>query len=129
VTAIDMCGQAISEDVFVDVIPVDAQFNAENTSGYTYDFNFIDMPPCVNCNYEWLFPNGEVINTPNVNYTFDGFGETTIYFNVTNSIGCTASNSYTITFPPMMFIPNSFTPNNDGLNDVFMVEASSVLTF
>jgi gliding motility-associated-like protein len=129
VTAIDMCGQAISEDVFVDVIPVDAQFTADNTTGYTYDFTFIDTPPCSNCNYEWVFPNGETLNTANITYTFDGFGETTVYFNVTNSIGCTASNSYTVTFPPMIFIPNTFTPNNDGLNDMFMVEASSVMTF
>jgi gliding motility-associated-like protein len=129
VTASDLCGQFISEDIFVDVIPVDAQFTAENLSGYTYDFNYIDTPPCINCTYEWLFPAGEIITNPAVNYTFDGFGETTIYLNVTNSIGCTASNSYTITFPPLLYIPNSFTPNNDGLNDAFMIEASSVMDF
>ncbi|MFM2227593.1 MAG: hypothetical protein RL664_936 [Bacteroidota bacterium] len=129
VTATDLCGLWISEDVFVDVIPVDAQFTADNVSGYTYNFDFIDTPPCLNCNYEWVFPGGQVVTTPSVNYTFDGFGETTIYLNVTNHIGCTASNSYTISFPPMTFIPNSFTPNNDGLNDVFMIEASSVLSF
>jgi gliding motility-associated-like protein len=129
VTASDLCGQFISEDIFVDVIPVDAQFTAENLSGYTYEFNYIDTPPCINCTYEWLFPAGEIITNPAVNYTFDGFGETTIYLNVTNSIGCTASNSYTITFPPLLYIPNSFTPNNDGLNDAFMIEASSVMDF
>ena len=129
VTASDMCGQFISEDIFVDVIPVDAQFTADNSSGYTYDFVNIDAPPCINCSYEWIFPSGEVLTSPSVNYTFDGFGESTVYFNVTNSIGCTASNSFTITFPPLMYMPNTFTPNNDGLNDVFMVEASSVMTF
>jgi gliding motility-associated-like protein len=29
----------------------------------------------------------------------------------------------------LLYIPNSFTPNNDGLNDAFMIEASSVMDF
>lgn len=56
---------------------------------------------------------------------------------VTDADGCTFSSSYTLGYdyasigddcPCMMYVPTAFTPNNDGHNDAFAVEASCPLT-
>lgn len=49
----------------------------------------------------------------------------TFYVTATNQWGCFDVDSVTITVvkcdPSMVFVPNTFTPNNDGLNDVLYV--------
>lgn len=65
--------------------------------------------------YEWS--NGET--SPEV--TFDQSGNYTV--KITSPFGCISNFSFEIGYfcEPVVFVPNSFTPNNDGVNDVFMV--------
>ena len=48
---------------------------------------------------------------------------TTFLLSATNSTGCPAVDSVTITVNPKkpLFVPNIFTPNDDGINDYFYV--------
>jgi gliding motility-associated-like protein len=65
--------------------------------------------------YEWS--NGEV--SPSV--TLDQSGTYTV--KITSPFGCISNYNFEIGYfcEPVLFVPNSFTPNNDGVNDVFMV--------
>jgi gliding motility-associated-like protein len=57
---------------------------------------------------------------------------TTIYtITETDSEGCMASASVEVTvdYPYNIFIPNAFSPNGDGQNDILLVKGSNVATF
>jgi len=48
----------------------------------------------------------------------------TYYATVANEFGCTAKDSVVIKVTPTLYIPNSFSPNGDGINDIFKPEYS-----
>ncbi len=54
---------------------------------------------------------------PVLNSTIDN----TYWVTVTNKYGCVMNDSFTVKYykGPDIYVPNAFTPNNDGINDVF----------
>ncbi|MCF8339816.1 MAG: PKD domain-containing protein, partial [Chitinophagaceae bacterium] len=55
----------------------------------------------------------------------------TYYVKATNYFGCSATDSIHIESfctDAQVYIPNAFTPDNDGLNDIFMVRATGIQT-
>ncbi len=89
----------------------------------TYLFEANSSPNVTGWN--WDFGDGTNATTENATHEYGAFGSYTVTLTVTTDDGCTA----TFTLSPLVevfevpdiFIPNSFTPNEDGNNDVLYV--------
>ncbi len=69
--------------------------------------------------------------TSNFSYTYTEPGLYNVNLWVTNAAGCVDSTVVTIEVKPTsgIYVPNAFTPNSDGLNELFKVESYGILEF
>lgn len=70
----------------------------------------------------WNFDDGNFSNLENPLHTFVEAGFYNITMVVTDELGCSDTASYLIAYDPdfVLYIPNSFTPDGDGLNQLFL---------
>ena len=84
-----------------------------STDAPNYYWEGVQFLSCINC----LTPQ---ITTP----------ENTYYvLHVSDSLGCTASDSVQINMEGILYVPNTFTPNDDGINDVFEIKGENINEF
>ncbi|WP_306641304.1 PKD domain-containing protein [Sanyastnella coralliicola] len=72
---------------------------------------------------EWNYTtsDGGFYTSPDFEHTFPGAGEYDLTLVTTNWFGCTDSLTVTITVDPtlIVYVPNAFTPDSDGINEIF----------
>lgn len=74
-------------------------------------------------NYSYQVIGGQVLNQDGESLLVDWFGNGQIIVTATNSLGCSTQSNLLMQLVPcdqtLLWVPNSFTPNGDGINDRF----------
>ena len=84
-------------------------------------FSMTDLSTANVVSWSWSFGDGGRSEEQNPVYTYSDTGSYVMELLVETQFGCTDTISYTVKVEPnfTFYIPNSFTPNADGVNEYF----------
>lgn len=91
----------------------EVQLWATSTTDGPYIWSPAEFLSCVVCD--------DPIAMPNQNYGY--------MVSYTDANGCTASDSVYIFYEPIIYVPNTFTPNLDGINTLFLALGGNIRSF
>ncbi len=134
ITVTDNCNSTpVSDSVLVNVNPspeADLTYRPLEPSTLAPDVVFHDLSlnPIT---WQWSFGDGDSSNVPNPAHTYAQPGDYYVTLLVSNIYGCLDSIVYRVIVKEdiSVFIPNSFTPNNDGRNEFFTPMGTSLEDF
>lgn len=129
VIATDICGKTGIGSVDIDVQRLQVSFVSEEIETNLYQFTTTTNLDCTDCLYEWDFGDGSSAQERDPLHEFDGRFEYTTQLVVTSPIGCQGLYHAPVVVPILLYVPNAFTPDQDGINDYFQVFVSGVDEF
>jgi len=125
----DICGRQLESDMIVELNPVIANFSFTGLGDDAYSFTALPLPACDNCVYIWNFGDETTAYDSVAAHQYDGLSDYTPTLTIITEIGCTNTQDALIQGPAYFYVPSAFTPNGDGLNDVFEVVGTSIAEY
>lgn len=115
----DSCGNSLTDGALVTVLSPEVSINYSYKDNRVIQFYSSPSPDVVT--YLWDFGDGSTSTLQNPEHTYADSGFYNVMLVVMNEFGCTdTAFEIVYAYPDFrFFIPNTFTPNLDALNDVF----------
>ena len=126
VNVLNTLGCSLNEDVFVDVY--DPPYVSAGVDMWIQYGDIVELQGSTPHSFYW-FSIDSMSCTNCLNPIVSPIQSSTYIIYVTDTNGCKNSDTINIVLNGALFVPNTFTPNSDGINDFFEIKGEEIKTF
>lgn len=126
-TNLNGCSASATTLIQINANPNSLPFYSPQEPTLGSGVNFSNSSCCNIASWIWNIDGNTIFNSDHF-YSFDQPGSYNGSLIVINDFGCADTQTFTIiiTEETSIYIPNTFTPNGDGLNDIFFIYGRSI---
>jgi gliding motility-associated-like protein len=123
------CADSMIKLVKVDIEKVTADFSFKEPE-YDYNIQFTNKSDKASV-FLWDFNDGSSTTVENPSHLFQSFENIYVCLSARNEHGCGDTICKEVTFKPnwTLYVPNCFTPDESGLNDIFYAYGTNIKSF